>query len=100
EPVERAALPARVVTDERAHAGALPHQARDQVPADEPARARDQHRAPAQLGHQPFPGPRSGSSRPSDGWTSSQPSPLKAIWIDSPELRPIRFFILKSVLIP
>ena len=35
--------------------------------------------------------------RPSDGWTSTQPWPWKDIWTDSPEPRPIRFFILKSV---
>ena len=38
-------------------------------------------------------------TRPSDGCTSTQPWPVNAIWIDSPEPRPIRFFILKSVLI-
>src|ERR671923_60321 len=36
---------------------------------------------------------------PSDGCTSTQPWPANAIWIVSPEPRPIRFFILKSVLI-
>ena len=36
---------------------------------------------------------------PSDGCTSTQPWPPKAIWMVSPEPRPIRFFILKSVLI-
>src|SRR6185437_5676822 len=36
--------------------------------------------------------------RPSDAWTSTQPWPWKAIWIDSPEPRPIRFLALKSVL--
>src|SRR6476620_6120747 len=35
--------------------------------------------------------------RPSEGCTSTQPSPEKAIWNVSPEPRPIRFFILKSV---
>ena len=35
--------------------------------------------------------------RPSDGCTSTHPWPLNAIWIVSPELRPIRSFILKSV---
>src|SRR3954453_21314819 len=38
--------------------------------------------------------------RPSDGCTSTQPWPWKDIWIDSPEPRPIRFFILKSVRMP
>ena len=38
-----------------------------------------------------------GMIRPSDGCTSTQPWPENDIWTDSPDPRPIRFFILKSV---
>ena len=44
--------------------------------------------------------PATGTTRPSEGCTSAQPWPEKASWIDSPEPRPIRFFILKSVFSP
>src|SRR5918995_6710338 len=55
----------------------------------------------SRLPRPPPPPPDAGAAviRPSDGCTSTQPWPWKAIWIDSPEPRPMRFFILKSVLI-
>ncbi len=51
EPAERPAVAARVVADESAHAGALFHQPRDEVTADEASCAGDEHRAAVELRH-------------------------------------------------
>ncbi len=40
-----------------------------------------------------------GWTRPSLGWTSTQPGPENAIWTVSPEPRPISVYRLTSVLI-
>src|SRR5436190_20806302 len=47
----------------------------------------------------PPPPPVAAVTRPSEGWTSTQPWPVKPTWMLSPEPFPIRFLTLTSVLI-